>query len=40
MESHNKGVNWVTFNSNGNTLASGADDKQVKLWKMSESKMW
>lgn len=40
MESHNKGINWVVFNASGNTLASGADDKQVKLWKMTDSKMW
>lgn len=34
------GVNWVSFNSTMPLLVSGADDRQVKLWRYNESKAW
>lgn len=40
LEGHEKGVNWVNFHPNNQTLASGADDKTIKLWRLQGNKHW
>jgi len=40
LEGHDRGVNWATFHPTLPLLASAADDRQVKLWRMSETKAW
>uniref|UniRef100_A0AC35UAC7 Coatomer subunit alpha n=1 Tax=Rhabditophanes sp. KR3021 TaxID=114890 RepID=A0AC35UAC7_9BILA len=40
LEGHDRGVNWVTFHPKLPLLASGSDDKQVKLWRYNDSKAW
>ena len=34
------GVNWVVFHPTQAFIASGADDKLVKLWHYTDSKAW
>ena len=40
LEGHDRGVNWVSFHPTQNLIVSGADDRQVKLWRMNETKAW
>ena len=40
IEGHEKGVNWVAFHPTMKIVASGADDKTVKLWRLSGNKHW
>ncbi len=40
LEGHDRGVNWACFHPTLPLLASAADDRQVKLWRMSETKAW
>jgi len=40
LEGHDRGVNWVTFHPSMPLIVSAADDRQVKLWRMNESKAW
>lgn len=40
LEGHDRGVNWVAFHPTLPLIVSGADDRQVKLWRMNESKAW
>ncbi|CAK9304155.1 unnamed protein product [Gordionus sp. m RMFG-2023] len=40
LEGHDRGVNWVSFHPTLPLLVSGADDRQVKLWRMNDSKAW
>jgi coatomer subunit alpha len=40
LEGHDKGVNWVTFHPSMKILASAADDKTIKLWRLSGNKHW
>lgn len=40
LEGHDRGVNWAAFHPNLPLIISGADDRQVKLWRMNESKAW
>lgn len=40
LEGHEKGVNWVTFHPTLKIVASGADDKSIKLWRLSGNKHW
>ena len=35
MEGHDRGVNWVCFHPTLPLVLSGADDRQVKLWRMN-----
>jgi coatomer protein complex subunit alpha (xenin) len=35
LEGHDRGVNWVSFHPTLPLIVSGADDRQVKLWRMS-----
>lgn len=40
LEGHDRGVNWASFHPTLPLVVSGADDRQVKLWRMNESKAW
>ena len=40
LEGHDRGVNWASFHPTLPLVVSGADDRQLKLWRMSESKAW
>ncbi|KAJ3217193.1 hypothetical protein HDU67_008322 [Dinochytrium kinnereticum] len=40
LEGHDRGVNWASFHPNLPLIVSGADDRQVKLWKMNETRAW
>jgi coatomer protein complex subunit alpha (xenin) len=40
LEGHEKGVNWVAFHPTMKVVASGADDKTIKLWRLSGNKHW
>lgn len=40
LEGHDRGVNWACFHPTLPLIASGADDRQVKLWRMNDSKAW
>jgi coatomer protein complex subunit alpha (xenin) len=35
LEGHDRGVNWVAFHPTMPLIVSGADDRQVKLWRMN-----
>ena len=40
LEGHDRGVNWATFHPALPLIVSSSDDRQVKLWRMSETKAW
>ncbi|KAF2301915.1 hypothetical protein GH714_030386 [Hevea brasiliensis] len=40
LEGHDRGVNWAAFHPNLPLIVSGADDRQVKLWRMNDTKAW
>ncbi|KAH3680941.1 hypothetical protein WICMUC_000084 [Wickerhamomyces mucosus] len=40
LEGHDRGVNWASFHPTLPLIVSGSDDRQVKLWRMSDSKAW
>ena len=40
LEGHERGVNWAAFHPTLPLVVSGADDRQVKLWRMNETKVW
>lgn len=40
LEGHDRGVNWAAFHPTLPLIISGSDDRQVKLWRMNESKAW
>merc|ERR1719399_1882753 len=40
LEGHDRGVNWAAFHNTLPLIVSGADDRQVKLWRMNETKAW
>jgi len=40
LEGHERGVNWASFHPSLPLVVSGADDRQVKLWRMNETKAW
>ena len=40
LEGHDRGVNWVSFHPNLPLIVSGADDRQIKLWRMNENRAW
>ena len=33
LEGHERGANWVCFHPGQNMIASGSDDRKIKLWK-------
>ncbi|XP_067002871.1 coatomer subunit alpha [Anabrus simplex] len=40
LEGHDRGVNWACFHPTLPLIVSGADDRQIKLWRMNEAKAW
>ncbi|XP_063689653.1 coatomer subunit alpha-like [Bolinopsis microptera] len=40
LEGHDRGVNWVHFHPTQPLIVSGADDRQVKLWRFNEARAW
>ena len=40
LEGHDRGVNWASFHPRLPFIVSGADDRQVKLWRMNDTKAW
>lgn len=40
LEGHEKGINCCTFHHKLPIIASGSDDKLVKLWRFNDSKFW
>ncbi|KAF2883804.1 hypothetical protein ILUMI_22390 [Ignelater luminosus] len=40
LEGHDRGVNWACFHNSLPLIVSGADDRQIKLWRMNDSKAW
>lgn len=40
LEGHDRGVNYATFHPTLPLIISAADDRQIKLWRMSDSKAW
>uniref|UniRef100_A0A2S2PGV4 Coatomer subunit alpha n=1 Tax=Schizaphis graminum TaxID=13262 RepID=A0A2S2PGV4_SCHGA len=40
LEGHDRGVNWCSFHPTLPLIVSGADDRQIKLWRMNDSKAW
>lgn len=40
LEGHDRGVNWAHFHPTLPLIVSGADDRQIKLWRMNEYKAW
>lgn len=39
LEGHDRGVNWAAFHPSLPLIISGSDDRQVKLWRMNDSKV-
>ena len=39
LEGHDRGVNWAAFHPNMPLVVSGADDRQIKLWRMNDNKV-
>eukprot|EP00771_Trimastix_marina_P001265 gnl/Trimastix_PCT/2323.p1 GENE.gnl/Trimastix_PCT/2323~~gnl/Trimastix_PCT/2323.p1 ORF type:complete len:1240 (+),score=493.38 gnl/Trimastix_PCT/2323:133-3852(+) len=37
IDYHDRGVNWVDWNRTGTLLASGSDDKSVRIWRIEET---
>ncbi|WVQ79748.1 hypothetical protein IAT38_001848 [Cryptococcus sp. DSM 104549] len=40
LEGHDRGVNWVSFHPTLPLIVSCGDDRQIKLWRMSDTKAW
>ncbi|KAK9718982.1 Coatomer WD associated region [Popillia japonica] len=40
LEGHDRGVNWAAFHPTLPLIVSGADDRQIKLWRMNDCKAW
>merc|ERR1711970_562727 len=38
LEGHDRGVNWAAFHPSMPLIVSAADDRQVKLWRMNDTK--
>ena len=39
LEGHDRGSNWASFHPTMPLIVSGADDRQIKLWRMNDSKV-
>jgi WD40 repeat protein len=35
LQGHDRGVNWAAFHPTMPLIVSGADDRQVKIWRMN-----
>ncbi|KAI8980488.1 coatomer protein alpha subunit [Pilobolus umbonatus] len=40
LEGHDHGVNWASFHPTLPLIVSAGDDRQVKLWRMNDTKAW
>jgi coatomer protein complex subunit alpha (xenin) len=40
LEGHDRGVNWAAFHPTLPLIVSAGDDRQIKLWRMSETMAW
>jgi coatomer protein complex subunit alpha (xenin) len=40
LEGHDRGVNFASFHPTLPLIVSSGDDRQIKLWRMSENKAW
>ncbi|XP_057533840.1 coatomer subunit alpha-2-like [Amaranthus tricolor] len=40
LEGHDRGVNWASFHPTLPLIVSCADDRQVKIWRMNDTKAW
>jgi coatomer protein complex subunit alpha (xenin) len=40
LEGHDRGVNWASFHPTLPLIVSCADDRQIKLWRMSDTRAW
>eukprot|EP01084_Bolivina_argentea_P035655 66103_1 len=40
LEGHSRGVNWASFHPTMSLVVSGADDREIKVWRMSGSRAW
>jgi len=40
LEGHSRGVNWASFHPTMPYIATAADDREVKLWRMNDDKAW
>ncbi|KAI3654581.1 hypothetical protein MP228_000635 [Amoeboaphelidium protococcarum] len=40
LEGHERGVNWVSFHPTMPLIVSGADDRSVRIWRMSDMRAW
>ncbi|KAJ4960831.1 hypothetical protein NE237_020741 [Protea cynaroides] len=40
LEGHDRGVNWAAFHPSLPLIVSGGDDRQIKLWRMNDTKAW
>ncbi|ORY79491.1 coatomer alpha subunit [Protomyces lactucae-debilis] len=40
LEGHDRGVNWASFHPTKPLIISAGDDRNVKLWRMSDTKAW
>ncbi|KAJ2160859.1 hypothetical protein GGF46_001916 [Coemansia sp. RSA 552] len=40
LEGHTRGVNWATFHPTMPLILSCGDDRQVKIWRMNDSRAW
>ncbi|KAJ7598741.1 coatomer subunit alpha-2 [Mycena floridula] len=40
LEGHDRGVNFATFHPTLPLILSAADDRTIKIWRMSETKAW
>ncbi|CAG8565874.1 7824_t:CDS:10 [Paraglomus occultum] len=40
LEGHERGVNWAIFHPTLPLIVSAGDDRQIKLWRMNDTKAW
>ncbi|PVV01350.1 hypothetical protein BB560_004233, partial [Smittium megazygosporum] len=40
LEGHTRGVNWAAFHPSKPLIMSCGDDRQVKIWRMSDTRAW
>lgn len=40
LEGHDRGINWASFHPTLPLIVSCGDDRQIKLWRMSDTKAW
>lgn len=40
LEGHDRGVNWASWHHSLPLIVSAGDDRNVKLWRMSDTKAW